>query len=159
MSNQAPARNVHATAIVVGTTGLMFVGPSGSGKSSLALSCLSQARRIGLFAALVADDQVFIRVAGDHVIAHRPSTIAGLMEIYGTGIGALQSLPYAVMHYAIEVVDPLVGERLPDDDARFFVSEGASLPLLRLVRTASEPLFVLATLIPELARQAARPSL
>ena len=28
--------NVHATAIVIGTTGLLFTGPSGSGKSAIA---------------------------------------------------------------------------------------------------------------------------
>ncbi|MCF3643194.1 HPr kinase/phosphorylase, partial [Rhizobium sp. TRM95111] len=30
--------NVHATAIVVATTGIVFVGPSGAGKTRLALA-------------------------------------------------------------------------------------------------------------------------
>lgn len=47
----APFVNVHGTAIVLGTTGLLITGPSGSGKSALALSCLSEVRHRGRFAA------------------------------------------------------------------------------------------------------------
>ena len=54
------ATNIHGTAIVIGKTGLLFLGPSGSGKSSLAFACLAAAKPLGLSAALVADDQVFI---------------------------------------------------------------------------------------------------
>ncbi len=54
------AFNIHATAIVVGKTGLLFSGPSGWGKSMLAFTCMTEARRLGLFTALVADDQVLL---------------------------------------------------------------------------------------------------
>lgn len=153
MSTASPLRNVHGTAIVAGTTGLIFVGPSGIGKSSMAFACLSQARRLGLYAALIGDDQVFISVAGGHVIAHRPPTIAGLMEFRGTGIGTVESLPYAILHNVIDVVDPLECERLPAENAHFFVNEEVSLPLVRMARTTTEPLSLLATFIPQLARQ------
>ena len=58
------APNVHGTAIVIGTTGLLFLGPSGTGKSAVALHCIGQARAQGVFAALVSDDQVLLGDAG-----------------------------------------------------------------------------------------------
>lgn len=146
----SPARNnVHATAIVAGTTGLLFTGPSGSGKSALAFACLAQARRAGLYAALIADDQVFLEVAGDHVLARRPDPIAGLMEFRATGIASVESLPLAVMHVAISVVDGRTAERLPPENERFFVTETLSLPLLRLALATADPLAVLAAFRPE----------
>ncbi len=95
------AANIHATAIVVETTGLIFVGPSGSGKSSLAFSCLAEARALGLSAVLVADDQVFLSLDGADVVARCPPTIAGLMEVRGTGIISLPYQSQAVLHYAV----------------------------------------------------------
>ena len=52
--------NLHATALTVQDTGILFVGPSGSGKSELAFSFLTEAERCGLPAALIADDQIFV---------------------------------------------------------------------------------------------------
>ena len=52
MSSSATV-NVHGTAIVIGTAGLLFIGPSGTGKSAVALHCIEAARARGLFAALV----------------------------------------------------------------------------------------------------------
>lgn len=145
-----PARNnIHATAIVAGTTGLLFTGPSGSGKSSLAFTCLAAARRAGLYAALIADDQVFLEVAGGHVLARRPDPIAGLIELRATGIALLESLPLAVMHVAISVVDRRTAERLPPENERFFVTETLSLPVLRLDPATADPLAVLAAFRPE----------
>jgi serine kinase of HPr protein (carbohydrate metabolism regulator) len=47
---------VHATALVVGTTGLLITGPSGAGKTTLALRLIALARSRGLYADLIADD-------------------------------------------------------------------------------------------------------
>jgi serine kinase of HPr protein (carbohydrate metabolism regulator) len=43
--------NIHATAVIVGKTGLLFLGPSGWGKSMLAFACITEAQRAGLDAA------------------------------------------------------------------------------------------------------------
>nr|AAA03552.1 ChvG [Agrobacterium fabrum str. C58] len=61
--------NLHATAIVVDGTGILFTGPSGSGKSELAFSFLTEAERCGLPAALIADDQIFVYRDGETIIA------------------------------------------------------------------------------------------
>ena len=52
---------LHATAVVVGESGVLLRGPSGAGKSSLALALIWAARERAGFAALVADDRVFAR--------------------------------------------------------------------------------------------------
>ena len=61
--------SLHACALVVGERGMLIRGPSGAGKSTLSLAILSRARASGLFAALVADDRVFLSLASSHLIA------------------------------------------------------------------------------------------
>ena len=130
MTGQAP--NLHATGLVLGTRGLLIVGPSGTGKTMLALGLLAAARRAGLFAALVADDQVMIAVENGRVIARRPASIAGLAEIRGAGIAKVESIAAAVMDLAVLPVKAPFGERLPPENEVFTLPGGDHLPLLRL---------------------------
>lgn len=141
-------QNIHATAIVIGTTGLVFIGPSGAGKSSTAHACLVDAERRGLFARLIADDQVFVRAVNQSLLAERPETIAGRMEMRGSGIVAVPSLSRAVLHAAVEVNRLASLERLPAENARIELLPGHFLPLVRLAREMPEPLVVLSHLIP-----------
>lgn len=147
---RAPAINVHATAIVVGTVGIVFTGPSGSGKSKLAFACLAAARRAGLFAALVADDQIFLESVNGHVIARRPEPIAGLMEFRGTGIGTVESLPHALVHLAVHPVISAESQRLPGESEQVALTETISLPLLRLPVDTADALAVLGVFQPDL---------
>lgn len=135
--------NVHGTAIVIGGTGLIFVGPSGSGKSALAFSCLAEARALGLPATLVADDQVFISKDGTDVVAECPPAIAGLIEVRGTGILHLPYSSPALLHYAVMPVDLAHSERLPPDDERMDLLAGISLPLVRISAAARYPLAII----------------
>jgi len=140
--------NVHGTAIVVGTAGLIFVGPSGSGKSSLAFACLAEARALRLSAALVADDQVLVSMDGPDVVADCPPAIAGLIEVRGTGILTLPYRAPAVLHYAVAPVDLAHAERLPPEGERIDLAEGISLPLIRLSSSVRHPLAVIMAKIP-----------
>ncbi|GEO86564.1 MULTISPECIES: HPr kinase/phosphorylase [Alphaproteobacteria] len=124
--------NIHATAIVVGTTGLVFIGPSGSGKSMLAFDCLCEARLHGQFAALVADDQVFISRFGTHVVASRPETIKDLIELRHGGIARIASIPRALLHYAVVPVIRGEAKRLPPEKARETLFGEVSLPALHV---------------------------
>ncbi|OBZ93567.1 serine kinase [Pararhizobium polonicum] len=126
------AANVHATAVVLGTRGFLFVGPSGAGKTTLALSCLTAARNSGLFAALVSDDQVLISMRNGRAVARRPASIAGLAEIRGAGIVAVESVPAAVMDFAILPVKPPFEPRMPPENETFLLPSGDFLPLKRL---------------------------
>ena len=75
-----PPKILHATCIAVAGRGLLILGPSGSGKSSLALRLLS------LGAALVADDRTEVAVTGGRLVARCPAPITGLIEARGVGI-------------------------------------------------------------------------
>ncbi|MCK8463896.1 HPr kinase/phosphatase C-terminal domain-containing protein [Aliiroseovarius sp. S1339] len=70
----------HATTIAVGESAAMITGPSGSGKSSLALEL------IGLGAKLVADDLSLVELKNDvlHVLA--PDRLQGVIEARGVGL-------------------------------------------------------------------------
>ncbi|MDI7863016.1 HPr kinase/phosphorylase [Rhizobiaceae bacterium n13] len=142
--------NIHATAIVTGTTGLLFVGPSGCGKSALALACMASTRRAGQFSALVADDQVFITVHNDRVVATRPETTRGLVEVRGVGIVETESISAALMDYAVQPIDLATAERLPPEGQRYHIVDNISLPLVLLPADSPDPVSVLAAFIPAL---------
>ncbi|WP_438751134.1 HPr kinase/phosphorylase [Pararhizobium sp. O133] len=127
-----PAVNLHATAVVLGTSGFLFVGPSGAGKTAAALSCMATAQAIGLFSALVSDDQVFISTENGRVIARRPASITGLAEVRGAGIVTVETIAVAVMDFAILPVKSPFEPRLPPENERFDLPSGDFLPLLRL---------------------------
>ncbi|MEI9903003.1 MAG: HPr kinase/phosphatase C-terminal domain-containing protein [Asticcacaulis sp.] len=75
---------VHATSLslLVGTgwRGVLILGPSGIGKSDLALRAMQAG------CALVSDDYSYLWSSGDYLYAGAPDTIAGRMEIRGIGI-------------------------------------------------------------------------
>ncbi|WP_169054143.1 HPr kinase/phosphatase C-terminal domain-containing protein [Nitratireductor sp. XY-223] len=129
-ANQKKLPNIHATALVVGETGVLVVGPPGAGKSRLAEEFIQSALLRGRFAALIADDQVFLRAAGGRIVAIAPEPIRGLMEMRGTGIVRTKSLRQAVMHIAVSVEFTGAGDRLPDPATRREFLPGLSLPLV-----------------------------
>ncbi|MFC3073892.1 HPr kinase/phosphorylase [Shinella pollutisoli] len=124
--------NVHGTAIVVGTTGLLFIGRSGAGKSAVALHCLEQARLRGLFSALVSDDQVLISIEGGRAVARAPRTIAGLLEVRGAGVVRMPAIEAAVLGRAVAPLAPPFTERLPPEEETAEVLPQLFLPLTRL---------------------------
>ena len=77
---QAMRTLLHASCVELAGTGVVLLGPSGSGKSDLAL------RLIDGGAQLVADDRVFVERQGDRLMARPPEAIAGLIEVRGLGI-------------------------------------------------------------------------
>ncbi|KGD95601.1 serine kinase [Rhizobium sp. YS-1r] len=142
--------NIHATAIVIGTRGILLTGASGSGKSMLAFACIAAAKRQAAFAALVADDQVLVSRYGDYLVATRPETIAGLIELRGSGIARVESLPAAALDVAIKVVALSESDRLPPENERFAIAGLGELPLVRIWQGAPDPLAILAAFSPGL---------
>jgi serine kinase of HPr protein (carbohydrate metabolism regulator) len=135
--------NIHGTAIVVGGTGFIFVGPSGSGKSALAFSCLAESRALGLPAALVADDRVLISKKDGEVAAACPASTAGLIEVRGTGILRLAHVSPAILRFAVLLVDLSGAQRLPEENERIEVAAGIDLPLMRIASNARNPLAII----------------
>ncbi|AEG06044.1 HPr kinase/phosphorylase [Sinorhizobium meliloti WSM1022] len=146
----APFVNVHGTAIVLGTTGLLITGPSGSGKSALALSCLSEVRHRGRFAALVADDRVDLTLENGRIVARCPAAIRGLIEIRGSGIAEVDTVSACVLDWAIMPVRAPFDPRLPPEE-ELQLEIGRNLPLLRLpVEGPLSPVDALAALLPQI---------
>jgi len=115
---------LHATAVDIAGRGVLLYGPSGSGKSDLAL------RLIDRGASFISDDQVELTERRRGIYASAPKTIRGYMEIRGLG---LTSLPVAGGTFVSLVVDLVAsGEvpRLPEALSRTLL--GKKIPLLRL---------------------------
>ncbi len=100
---------VHATCVALEHQGVLLLGPSGSGKSDLAL------RMIERGAELVADDQVELTADRFGLWATAPQRIAGLLEVRGIGI---LRLPYQLqmpIRLAVEMLPQTAPvERLPE---------------------------------------------
>lgn len=141
-------RNVHGTAIVVGGRGLIFIGPSGIGKSMMAFTCLAIARRAGAFSSLICDDQVFLTRQEERIVATCPPSISGLMELRGSGIVRMDHLQSAPLDLAIQLVSVAGTERLPPENEYWQIGDIGSLPLVRIANTAADPLAVIGALMP-----------
>ncbi|KRD60717.1 HPr kinase/phosphorylase [Ensifer sp. ENS10] len=142
--------NVHGTAIVLGTRGFLITGPSGIGKSRLALACITAARQAGHFAALVADDRVDLSLEHDRIVARCPPSIHGLIEIRGAGIGKIETVPAAVMDWAMLPVSAPFDPRLPLEDETLRLPLGRVLPIVRVpVEEGAYVLNILHALIAE----------
>ena len=91
---------VHGTCVDLDGRGILLRGPSGSGKSDLALRLIDGGAR------LVADDQVELRRDGHRVLARAPITLSGRMEVRGLGIVPLPYVTEAALHAVIDLVAP-----------------------------------------------------
>ncbi|MEM6463044.1 MAG: HPr kinase/phosphatase C-terminal domain-containing protein [Pseudomonadota bacterium] len=124
--------NRHGTALVAGETGILILGPSGSGKSRLALEFMQSAAVAGRFSALVADDQVLLDEFNGRLVAMAPEPIAGLLEIRGSAIVSVHHLPRAVIHMLVRIRADSEEERLPDPEEALTLGSGISLPVLHM---------------------------
>lgn len=125
---------VHGTCVALGRAAALLRGPSGSGKSDLALRFLFLARR-GPAAleppTLVADDQVQLERDGRRILVKAPESIRGRIEVRGVGIVEVKSHPDAELALVVDLVSPEEVPRMPEGDevARLL---GVDVPLMRL---------------------------
>jgi HPr kinase/phosphorylase len=130
----APPELVHGTCVALGRIAALLRGPSGSGKSDLALRFLFLARRgpAALEAPiLVADDQVYLVRDGSRLLAKPPETIRGKLEVRGVAIVEVKSLAEAELALVVDLVTADQVQRLPEGDASVRL-QGVDLPLVRL---------------------------
>jgi len=122
---------VHASTVATGGRAVLLSGPSGSGKSDLAL------RLIDRGFTLVSDDQTVVRREGDRLIAKAPPTIAGKLEVRGLGIVEMETVTDVPIALFVELTSDI--ERLPDENRERSIL-GVELPLISIdARTASAP--------------------
>jgi serine kinase of HPr protein (carbohydrate metabolism regulator) len=123
----APMQPLHATAVArhtpQGWRGVLIQGPSGIGKSDLALRLIGQGWR------LVADDWTHVWASDDALYAAAPAAIAGRMEIRGLGILSTPARPLTCVALAIQCTHEAI-ERLPEPAV--WTWEGLTIPRLRL---------------------------
>lgn len=119
-------QNVHATGLVLGSTGIMLRGPSGSGKSLLTLSLIDTWEARGKRARLVADDRLDIAAERGAVTMHAPPTIAGLIELRGRGIVSRPHVGKARVHLVVDFVPTL--ERMIEEEELTTELLGITLP-------------------------------
>jgi serine kinase of HPr protein (carbohydrate metabolism regulator) len=115
------SESVHASSVAVDGRAILITGPSGSGKSDLALRLIDRGFN------LVSDDQTIVRRAGDRLIATAPPTIAGKLEIRGIGIIEMDAQADVPVALIVELTTDFA--RLPDD-GRERQLLGVSVPLI-----------------------------
>ncbi len=101
--------------------GVLIEGQSGSGKSDLALRCLSLGFR------LVADDRTRLWVSQGRLFGAAPGPIAGMVEIRGLGIAPEPARRLAEVKLVARCLQPSDSlERMPEPSARTLL--GVSVP-------------------------------
>lgn len=112
-----------ATCVALGDHALLIEGPSGSGKSVLALTLIDRG------AVLIGDDGVTLEKRGERLIASPPPRITGLLEVRNLGL----------LQFPVASEAPVALVLRIDPDAPRFIETaeqvelgGVNLPMVRV---------------------------
>jgi serine kinase of HPr protein (carbohydrate metabolism regulator) len=136
---------IHASAVLVGARAVLIRGPSGSGKSRLALALLQAGGSMLPFTRLVGDDRVHAEAAHGRLLVRPAEALGGLIELRGLGIRRMPYEPVAVVGLVVDLA-AADSERLPADESAVTEVSGIALPRLAVAPGADPYLLVLAAL-------------
>lgn len=125
-SGMGQRNNIHATGIVVGGRGVLICGPSGSGKSLLALEMMARTGIADKEAILLADDRVDIEIVKNEIYMHTPPVIAGIIELYGRGVIKRPYVKSAIVRLVVEFDETI--KRMPELEDFYTNIAGIELP-------------------------------
>ena len=111
---------MHATCVDINGSGVLIVGRSGSGKSSLAINLLA------LGAKLVADDQCeIVNKNNNRFCVSKPASLPKSIEIRGIGLVSVPMVIETSLDWVVDM-DEAETERMPD--LRFTEIDGYRVP-------------------------------
>lgn len=116
---------MHASAVALEGRAILLRGPSGHGKSDLALRLMDEG------ADLISDDYVELSVENDHIIARPPETIRGMMEVRGLGLMTVPFVEKAPLVLAFNLMPSAQVDRFPMHRCNLFI-DGSPVPLLNI---------------------------
>lgn len=96
---------IHASAVVIGETGVLIRGASGAGKSTLARSLIAAGGLRGQHARLIGDDRIRLKAASGRLIAASHPEIAGKIEARGRGILGIAHEPAALIQLVVDLTE------------------------------------------------------
>jgi HPr kinase/phosphorylase len=133
---------VYGTCVALGGRAAILQGPSGSGKSDLALRFLTMPVNLEVFSGtgdeaagrpmLVSDDQVIVRSAGGRLLVRPPGAIAGKLEVRGLGVIDAAYRAEAELALIVALTAPENVPRIPAKARPVVMLLGTPTPLIKL---------------------------
>ena len=117
-----PTTRLAGSVVAKDSRGLLLLGASGSGKSSLALQLIDRGY------SLVADDAVEIHAKQGQLWARAPRATFGLLEVYGVGLVRMPAVESVALSLVAQLAPAAEIERLPTPE-RYRLA-GIELPQL-----------------------------
>ena len=115
------SETLHASTVALDGRAVLVTGPSGSGKSDLALRMLDRGFK------LVSDDQTMVRLDGERLLASPPANIAGKLEVRGIGIVELAHADNVPVALIVALTREIL--RMPDENRTELIL-GVPVPLV-----------------------------
>ena len=114
---------VHGSAVAIGANGVLILGPSGSGKSDLAL------RLIDRGAKLICDDILHVESSNGLPLLSYAPNIAGKIEVRGIGICPVDFVSSAALRLIVQLTQDV--NRMPSEHQSINIA-GFSVPMFKL---------------------------